>query len=58
MKQVYITFKFDIKDEDRDKNAPYDLANYILDCVWDEIYCCGLEFSNYEIKEVEVNASE
>ena len=58
MKQLNITFHFKIKDEDRDRNAPYDLANYIIDCAWDEIYCCGLELDNYEIKEVELNACE
>ena len=57
-KRLDITFHFTIKNEDRDKNAPYDLVNYILDCAWDEIYCCGLEPGDYEIKEVEVNASE
>ena len=58
MKQLNITFHFIITDENRDKNATYDLANYILDCVWDDIYCCGLKPNGYEIKEVEINASK
>ena len=57
-KQLNITFHFNINEEHYDKYAAYDLANFIIDEVWDSIYECGLEPGDYEIKEVEVNAGE
>ncbi len=58
MKQLNITFHFNINEEFYDPDAARDLANFILDEAWDAIYESGLEPGNYEIKEVEVNACE
>ena len=58
MKQLNITFHFNINEEFYDSYAAKDLANFILDEAWDAIYESGLEPGNYEIKEVEVDACE
>ena len=58
MKQLNITFHFNINEEFYDPDAARDLANFILDEAWDAIYESGLEPGNYEIKEVEVDACE
>lgn len=58
MKQLNITFHFNINEEFYDPDAARDLANFILDEAWDAIYESGLEPGNYEIKEVEVDARE
>ncbi len=60
MRQLYITFKFDIKDE-TENGFYHDLADYMIDEAWDVIAGNGLEpipYPCYEFKEVEVNASE
>lgn len=58
MKQLNITFHFNIEEEYYDKHAVYDLVNSIIDEIWDTVYKHGLEPDNYEIKEIEVNAGE
>lgn len=60
MEQVYITFKFDIKDG-TENGFYHDLADYMIDEAWDAIAGNGLEpapYPCYEFKEVEVDASE
>ena len=60
MKQLNVTLFFKVNNTYEDEDAPSvcDLVDFIYDCVWDQIYECGLEPNGYEIKEVEVNACE
>lgn len=49
-----LTFHFDIiNDLDATAFTYEGLADYILDCVWEEAYNCGLKPGNYEIKITE-----
>lgn len=51
MKRLDITFHFNIVNEMDITPFTYEeLANYVLDCIWDDIYNCGLRPGNYEIK--------
>lgn len=51
MKRLDITFHFDIiNDMDTTSYIYKELANYTLDCIWDDAYNCGLRPGNYEIK--------
>lgn len=50
MKQLNITFHFDIVNNIDTIPFTYEeLANYVLDCIWDDAYNCGLKPGNYEI---------
>ena len=58
MRQLYITFKFDIKDG-TENGFYHDLADYMIDEAWDAICGNGLEpapYPCYEFKEVEVDS--
>ena len=53
MKRLDITFHFTIKNElDVTPQTYHELANYILDMAWDDIYNCGLEPGNYEVNVI------
>lgn len=53
MKRLDITFHFTIKNElDVTPQTYHELANYILDMAWDDIYNCGLEPGNYEVNMI------
>jgi hypothetical protein len=51
MKRLDIIFHFDIVNDMDTTNFTYEeLANYALDCIWDDVYNCGLRPGDYEIK--------
>lgn len=61
MKQLNINLHFKITDEDFVIGTGKEIANYILDTIWDVVYEAGLEpydYPSYDVEEVEVNASE
>lgn len=54
MEHLNLTLHFDIINDLDASTFTYErLADYILDCIWDEAYNCGLHPSNYVIKITE-----
>lgn len=51
MQHLNLTFHFDIiNDLDATPFTYEQLAEYVLDCIWDEAYSCGLKPRNYKIR--------
>ena len=58
MKELNITFNFLVPNEEYNHCGAYDLANYIIDCIWDEFHQMNYKLQNYVIETKEVNSIE
>lgn len=53
MDKLELIFRFSVDPTVETDTTYADLADHIIDSIWDEIHYTGLALQDYEIKEIE-----